>query len=43
MAIPLQKANAVETADALVKRVFCLFGAPRTVLTDQGTNFLALL
>jgi Integrase core domain. len=43
LAIPLRRATAIDTADALVKRMFCIFGTPRAVLTDQGTNFLSSL
>lgn len=40
LAIPLRQATAVDTAEALVQKFICRFGAPRAILTDQGTNFI---
>ena len=43
LAIPLQNMTAACVADAFVKKFICTFGAPRAVLTDQGTNFMSAL
>lgn len=43
VAVPLQRAFSVTIADALTKNFICLYGAPRAILTDQGTNFLSSL
>lgn len=43
MAIPLAEATAITIADMLIKRWICVFGSPRVILTDQGTNFLSSL
>ncbi|CAK9801741.1 Retrovirus-related Pol polyprotein from transposon 412 [Anthophora quadrimaculata] len=43
IAIPLQHPNTLETADALVEHFICRFGAPKMILTDQGTNFMSSL
>ena len=40
LAIPLRKADAHEIGEALFKHVFCQFGKPRTVLSDQGSEFV---
>jgi len=40
LAIPLKSATAVHIADAFVNEFICTFGAPRTILTDQGSNFI---
>ena len=40
IAIPLKHAGAIDVADAFVKNLVCIFGAPRAILTDQGTHFL---
>ena len=39
LAIPLPNQQASTIADAFVKRFICIFGSPKGVLTDQGTNF----
>lgn len=41
LAIGLQNATATTISNALVRRFICTFGAPRSVLTDQGSNFLS--
>ena len=43
LAIPLQNTLAITIADAFVKRLICIFGSPKTILTDQGQNFLCFL
>lgn len=43
LAIPLASITLVDIADALISCLICKFGAPRAVLTDQGTNFLSTL
>jgi transposase InsO family protein len=43
MAIPIQNATAEAVADAFIKRFICIFGAPLTILTDQGANFMSNL
>ena len=40
VAIPLQRATAVDVANALVDDVICIYGAPKAILTDQGSNFV---
>ncbi|CAK9829609.1 Retrovirus-related Pol polyprotein from transposon 412 [Anthophora retusa] len=43
VAAPLKRPTAVDTADAFIKDFVCRFGAPKTILTDQGTNFMSSL
>lgn len=43
LAVPLQNALATTTADALIKKLICIFGAPRVIITDQGRNFMSKL
>lgn len=43
LAIPLKQAAALNVADALVNEVICTFGAPKAILTDQGTHFINAL
>lgn len=43
LAAPLQHANATETADAFIRTMICRFGAPKAILTDQGTHFVNTL
>ena len=40
IALPLKHAGAIDVADAFIKQFICIFGAPRAILTDQGTHFL---
>ncbi|GAB1865913.1 Gypsy retrotransposon integrase-like protein 1 [Camponotus japonicus] len=40
LAIPLQHAGAIEVADAFTNELVCIFGAPKAILTDQGSHFL---
>jgi len=40
LAIPLQHAGATEVADAFTNELVCIFGAPKAILTDQGSHFL---
>ena len=40
IAVPLKTTSAKDIADAFVRNYICYFGAPRVVLTDQGSNFL---
>lgn len=39
-AIPLVNAGAIDVANAFVNDFICLYGAPKALLTDQGTHFL---
>jgi hypothetical protein len=41
LAIPLKSITAIQVADALLKYFICIFGAPKIILTDQGTNFMS--
>ena len=43
LAVPLQNTLASTIADAFIKKLICVFGAPKVVLTDQGKNFLSNL
>lgn len=36
----MKQSTAIDVADALVNEFICIFGAPRILLTDQGSNFL---
>jgi len=40
LAIPLKHASAIDVADAFVNEFICTYGAPKTLLTAQGTHFL---
>ncbi|XP_025161027.1 uncharacterized protein LOC112589987 [Harpegnathos saltator] len=39
-AIALRQASALDVADAFVNNFICLYGAPKAVLTDQGSHFI---
>lgn len=39
-AIPLKNAGAIDVVDTLVNDFICLYGAPKALLTDQGTHFM---
>lgn len=41
ISLPNQQASTI--ADAFVKKFICIFGSPKGVLTDQGTDFLSNL
>jgi hypothetical protein len=41
VAVPLQEASSLAIADAFLKCFICIYGAPRAILTDQGSNFLS--
>ena len=41
LAIPISQPTARDTADAFVKAFICRFGAPKAILTDQGSNFMS--
>lgn len=43
LAIALKSITSVQVADALLKYFICIFGAPKIILTDQGTNFTSNL
>lgn len=43
LAIPLRHTTSVAVADAFVNEFICVFGAPRIILTDQGSNFVSSL
>ena len=40
LAIPLRKATAEEVSKALFKHVFCMFGKPKEVISDNGSEFM---
>ena len=40
-AIPLPNHQARTITDAFVKKLICIFGSPKGVLTDQGRDFLS--
>lgn len=39
LAVPLQQAGAIQVADAFISELICTFGAPKAILTDQGSHF----
>lgn len=41
--VPMKTATSIEIADGLRKYIISYFGAPRSILTDQGTNFTSSL
>lgn len=41
IAVPLKRATNLSIADAFLKNFICRFGAPKSLLTDQGSNFLS--
>lgn len=43
LAIPLRQATSAAIADAFISELICIFGAPRIILTDQGSNFTSSL
>lgn len=43
VAVPLKEATSLSIADAITKHFICIYGAPKAILTDQGTNFLSAL
>ena len=43
LAIPLPNHQASTIADAFVKKIICIYGSPKAVLTDEGTDFLSKL
>ena len=43
IAEPLAQTTAIDISNALFKKIICVFGAPRVILTDQGTNFMIKL
>lgn len=43
VAVPLKETNALSIADAFTKHFICIYGTPKAILTDQGTNFLSAL
>jgi len=43
IAIPLPDIKAETTADGFIRNFICRFGCPKSILTDQGTNFTSLL
>lgn len=40
-AIPIHNQEATTIAEAFLKNFVCIYGAPKSILTDQGTNFLS--
>ncbi|KAL6416863.1 hypothetical protein ACFW04_013119 [Cataglyphis niger] len=43
VAVPLREATSLAITDALTKNFICIYGTPKAILTDQGTNFLSAL
>lgn len=43
VAAPLKSIGAIDTADAFIENLICRFGAPKAILTDQGSNFTSAL
>jgi len=43
LAISLRFTIAIYIAEAFVNDLICTFGAPKAILTDQGTNFINTL
>jgi len=43
VAVPLHETTSLAIADAFTKNFICLYGAPKAILIDQGTNFLSSL
>ena len=43
LAFPLPSNQASTIADAFLKKFICIYGSPKAVLTDQGTDFLSNL
>lgn len=41
--VPLIEATSLSIADAFEKNFICIYGAPKAILTDQGSNFLTSL
>ena len=39
LAVPLKETSAKTVAEALQNHVFCMFGLPEELISDQGTNF----
>ncbi|CAK9811734.1 Retrovirus-related Pol polyprotein from transposon 297 [Anthophora quadrimaculata] len=40
IAAPLRQATAIDVADAFISHCICKHGAPKAVITDQGSHFL---
>lgn len=40
VAIPLKRATALDVAEGFVNEYICVYGAPKALLTDQGTHFI---
>lgn len=40
LAIPLKEATAINIANAFINEFICSYGAPKAILTDQGSHFL---
>jgi len=43
VAIPLEQTTATHVADAFIKKLVCILGPPRAILTDQGSNLVSSL
>lgn len=41
IAAPLKSDKAIETARALVDKLFCIYGIPFAILSDQGAYFIS--
>lgn len=40
LAIPLQRVGAIDVANAFINEFISIYGAPKALLTDQGSHFL---
>lgn len=43
IAAPLKKTTSMEIAKAFTKKVICVYGSPKSILTDQGSNLISKL
>lgn len=41
IAAPLRDVTSTTIADQILKRLICIFGAPKAILTDQGSNLIS--
>ena len=41
VAVPLKKMDAITVSDALINNFILIYGTPKTILTDMGTNFIS--
>ncbi|KAL7289057.1 hypothetical protein TKK_0017010 [Trichogramma kaykai] len=43
ISVPLRDISGISVADAFIKRFVSVFGTPKVILTDQGSNFVGSL